>query len=88
MCFVGEGQELTVTTTVTKGGEMISRTIGIEGEDTTHLLLTIAVGSKEAACETAVDNLYLSAKNLYHREKRLYPVIDARTDNKHLSTFR
>ena len=61
MCFVGEGQELTVTTTVTIGGKMIGVTVGMEGEDATDLRLTLAVGGEEAAREATTDDLYLSA---------------------------
>lgn len=88
MWFVSKCEHLTVTSTVTIGSEMIGGTIRIEGEDATYLFLTVAVGSKEVTRKTTFDDLYLSAQNLYHGEKGLYPVIDARTDNEHLSTFR
>ncbi len=85
--FVGEGKHLAIATTVTVGNEVISRTVRIKGEDTTHFLLTVAVGSEEMARETAVDDLYLSADNSKGGEKRLHPVVDAGTDDEHLGTF-
>jgi len=86
--FVSESEEFAVATTVAKGGEIVGRTVRMEGKDATHLFLAVAVGGEETACEAAVDDLYLSAKNLYLGEKRLYPVVDARTHNEHLCAFR
>ena len=48
--FVGEGEHLAITTTVTVGNEVIVRTIWVKGKDTAHLLLTIAIGRKKATC--------------------------------------
>jgi hypothetical protein len=61
MRFVSKGEEFAVATAVAIGSEVIGRAVREEGEDAAHLLRPIAVGGKEAACEPAVDNLYLSA---------------------------
>jgi hypothetical protein len=59
--FVCKGQEFTVATAVAIGSKVVGGTVWMEGKDATHFLRPIAVGGEEAACEPAVDNLYLSA---------------------------
>ena len=88
MCLVSKCEHLTIASTVAKGCEMISRTVRMEGKDTTHFLLAVTIGSEETTCQTTIDNLYLSAHNLYLGKERLYPVVDARADNEHLSALR
>ena len=61
MRFVSKGEEFAVATAVAIGSEVIGRAVREEGEDAAHFLRAIAVGGEEAACEPAVDNLYLSA---------------------------
>ena len=73
MGFIGKSEKLAIATTVTIGGEMIGRTVRMEGKDATHLLLTVTVGGEETACKRAIDDLYLSAKDGDRRKKRAAP---------------
>ena len=59
ICYVGKGEHFTIASAIAKGGEIISRAVRIEGKDTMHFFLAVAVGSEETACETAVLYFYL-----------------------------
>ena len=61
--LVGKGKELAVASAVAQGGEMIIGAVGIEGEQTVYLLLTIAVASEETTCKATLGNLYLRAEH-------------------------
>ena len=61
--LVGKGKELAVASAVAKGSEMIIGTVGIEGEQTVYLLLTIAVAGKETTCKATFGHLYLRAEH-------------------------
>lgn len=87
MSFIGKSKKFAIATTVTISGEMINRAVRMEGKDTTHFLLTVAVGGEETSCKTAIDDLYLSAKDGDRREKGLYPVVDAGTDDEYFRFF-
>ena len=63
MGLVGKGKELAVASAVAKGGEMIIGAVGIEGEQTVYLLLTIAVAGEETTCKATFGHLYLRAEH-------------------------
>ena len=49
MCLIGKGQQFLVTSAITIGGKMVVLAMGIERENTIHLLLTITVFREETA---------------------------------------
>ena len=79
--FIGDGEEFFVTSAVTIGDEIVIAAIRIEGKDAVYLFPSVAVLGEETACQTAFLDLYLRAEDGYLREERLYPVVDAGTDD-------
>ena len=87
MSLVGKSQQFLVTTAVAKGNQFVFLTMAIDGENAIYLLLSVTVLGKESTCQMSILHLHLSTHNPHFREKRLHPIVDAGTHDKHLGLF-
>ena len=81
MGFGGDGQQFAVALAVAVGNDMPAGQVGKDLAQAFHLLDAIAVGREKLSRHHALLDFYLGADDAGVGEERLYPSVDAGTDD-------